>query len=248
MKLLTTTYKHNPLPRNAGLHPAKHHVASDRAAHRASLPSLRRLRLGCLKVAHVLEGSVQRVVNRVRVNAQLIDSRTDTHLWAQTYDRDLADVFAIQSEIAKTIADHLQAKLSPKEEAALQAKPTKDLVAYDLYLRATEIERNNVTSIGIGGNEEIKREMPLFEEAIQRDPTFVAALCALAHVRLYLYWQGADQTETNFSAVKQAIEAAARIQPDAGEVHSVRGELYYRGSRDYESALAQTRDMTYTPE
>src|SRR5204862_1140892 len=86
-----------------------------------------------LGVAHVLEGSVQRAGSRVRVNAQLIDARTDAHLWAQTYDRDLADVFAIQTEIAKTIADQLQAKLSPSEEAAIELPPTADVVAFDLY-------------------------------------------------------------------------------------------------------------------
>ncbi len=89
-----------------------------------------------LGVANVLEGSVQRAGNRVRVNAQLIDARNDAHLWAQTYDRDLADVFAIQSEIAKAIADQLQARLSPKEKAEMEARPTHDMVAYDLYLRS----------------------------------------------------------------------------------------------------------------
>jgi len=103
-----------------------------------------------LGVAHVLEGSVQRAANKIRVNAQLIDARNDAHLWAQTYDRDLADVFAIQSEIAKTIAEQLQAKLSPKEEAVVEAKPTNDLVAYDLYLRASEFDRTRASSIGTG--------------------------------------------------------------------------------------------------
>src|SRR5213596_4413902 len=89
-----------------------------------------------LSVAHVLEGSVQRAANRVRVTAQLIDARTDTHLWAEHYDRDLADVFAIQSEIAKAIADHLQAKISPSEKAAIEKPPTADIAAFDLYERA----------------------------------------------------------------------------------------------------------------
>src|SRR5436189_1627618 len=92
-----------------------------------------------LGVAHVLEGSVQRVSNRVRVNAQLIDARTDAHLWAQTYDRDLADVFAIQSEIAKAIADQLQAKLSPNEKSAIEQQPTADLIANTLYVQAREL-------------------------------------------------------------------------------------------------------------
>src|SRR6266704_3448127 len=92
-----------------------------------------------LKVAHVLEGSVQRSANRVRVSAQVIDARNDTHVWAQTYDRELADVFAIQSEIAEKIADQLQAKLSPKEKSVISERPTSDLAAYDLYLRAKEL-------------------------------------------------------------------------------------------------------------
>src|SRR6202035_2500188 len=107
-----------------------------------------------LGVAHLLEGSVQRAANRVRVNAQLVDTRSDAHLWAQTYDRDLADVFAIQSEIAKAIADQLQAKLSPKEEAAVQEKPTNDIIAHDLYLKALEIDRSRASSVGSGGAKE----------------------------------------------------------------------------------------------
>src|SRR5205823_792780 len=89
-----------------------------------------------LGVSHLLEGSVQRSANRVRVNAQLIDARNDAHLWAQTYDRDLADVFAIQSELAEQIVSQLKAKLSPEEKAAIEQKPTADLAAYDLYIRA----------------------------------------------------------------------------------------------------------------
>src|SRR6266853_1922876 len=95
-----------------------------------------------LKVAHVLEGSVQRSANRVRVSAQLIDARNDTHVWAEKYDRELADIFAIQSEIAEKIADQLQAKLSPTEKSAMNERPTSDLAAYDLYLQAKELIYN----------------------------------------------------------------------------------------------------------
>src|SRR5205807_6601918 len=137
-----------------------------------------------LGVAHLLEGSVQRAANRVRVNAQLIDARTDAHLWAQVYDRDLADVFAIQSEIAKTIADQLQAKLSSNEEAALDIRPTQDLAAYDLYLKSTEMGRNRTSSIGSGGAEEVKRQITLLHEAVSRDPTFLQAICLLAQNHL----------------------------------------------------------------
>ncbi len=191
-----------------------------------------------LGVAHVLEGSVQRAAGKIRVNAQLIDARNDAHLWAQTYDRDLADVFAIQSEIARTIAEQLQAKLSPREEAAVVARPTNDLVAYDLYLRAMEIERNRVNSIGSGRVEVSKQQIQLLEQAISRDPAFVSALCKLAGIRLYLHWLN-DRSAPHVDLARQALEAAARLQPDAGEVHATRGLLYYRGSLDYERALAE---------
>ena len=191
-----------------------------------------------LGVAHVLEGSVQRAASKIRINAQLIDARNDAHLWAQTYDRDLADVFAIQSEIAKTIAEQLQAKLSPNEAAVVEAKPTKDLVAYDLYLKASEIERNRTSSIGTGGAEASKQEVQLLEQAVARDPEFVPALCKLADTYLYLYWLN-DRSAPYVDLAKKALEAAARLQPDAGEVHRTRGLLYYRGSLDYGPALAE---------
>ena len=191
-----------------------------------------------LGVAHVLEGSVQRAASKIRINAQLIDARNDAHLWAQTYDRDLADVFAIQSEIAKTIAEQLQAKLSPKEEAVVEARPTKDIVAYDLYLRASEIDRNRASSIGTGGAEGAKKEVQLLEQAVTRDPAFVPALCRLANTYLYLYWLN-DRSAPHVDLAKKALETAARLQPNAGEVHLTRGLLYYRGSLDYEPALAE---------
>ena len=191
-----------------------------------------------LGVAHVLEGSVQRAASKIRVNAQLIDARNDAHLWAQTYDRDLADVFAIQSEIAKAIAEQLQAKLSPKEEAVVEAKPTKDMVAYDLYLKASEIDRTRASSIGTGGAEGAKQEVALLDQAVTRDPAFVAALCKLAATHLYLHWLN-DRSAPHVDLAKKALEAAARLQPDAGEVHLTRGLLYYRGSLDYAPALAE---------
>jgi TolB-like protein/cytochrome c-type biogenesis protein CcmH/NrfG len=192
-----------------------------------------------LGVAHVLEGSVQRAANRIRVNAQLIDARTDAHLWAQTYDRDLADVFAIQSEIARTIADQLQATLSPKEEAALDVKPTEDLAAYDLYLKATELGRNRTSSIGSGGAEEAKHQIILLNEAISRDPAFVPAICQLAQNHLYLHWMNADQAIDHLGLAKQAIEQAARLQPGSPEVHLIRAVLHYWGAREYGAALAE---------
>jgi TolB-like protein/class 3 adenylate cyclase/Flp pilus assembly protein TadD len=192
-----------------------------------------------LGVAHVLEGSVQRAENRIRVNAQLIDARTDAHLWAQTYDRDLADVFAIQSEIARTIADQLQATLSPNEEAALDVKPTEDLAAYDLYLKAIESGRNRTSSIGSGGAEEAKHQIALLNDAISRDPAFLPAICLLAQNHLYLHWINADQSVDHLGLAKQAIESAARLQPNSPDLHLTRAVLHYWGAREYTSALAE---------
>jgi len=192
-----------------------------------------------LGVAHVLEGSVQRAANRVRVNAQLIDARNDAHMWAETYDRELADVFDIQSEIAKKITDQLQTKLSPKEEEMMQAKPTNDMAAYDLYLRATEIWRNLSTSSGSGGREKVKEAIRLLDQAVGRDSTFVPALCALARAHLYLHWQVADPIAGHLELGRKALDAAARLQPDSGDVHWTRGLYYYHGSRDYAPALAE---------
>src|SRR5438094_277491 len=135
-----------------------------------------------LGVAHLLEGSVQRVANRVRVNAQLMDARTDAHLWAQTYDRDLADVFAIQGDIAVQIATQLQAKLSPKTKSAIEERPTNDLPAYDLYVRAKLLVMTPLI-----GAENLLEGARLLDQAIARDPDFFLAYCLLseAHSRLY---------------------------------------------------------------
>jgi TolB-like protein/class 3 adenylate cyclase/Flp pilus assembly protein TadD len=188
-----------------------------------------------LKVSHVLEGSVQRSANRVRVSAQLIDARTDTHLWAERYDRDLADVFAIQSEIAQKIVDQLQAVLTQNEQAALQAKPTNNLAAYDDYLRATEIDRLG----GLASWEQRDQEVTLLEGAVARDPTFVPALCLLARTHLALYFYNRDHTDARLARAKKALDDAASLQPEAGEVYLTRAIFYYWGKRDYARALAE---------
>jgi TolB-like protein/cytochrome c-type biogenesis protein CcmH/NrfG len=192
-----------------------------------------------LGVAHVLEGSVQRAGNRIRLNAQLIDARTDEHIWAQVYDRDLADVFAIQSEIARAIADQLQAKLSTKEEAALDLKPTENLAAYDLYLQATQSGRNRTSSIGSGGAEEAKHQIQLLTGAIAHDPGFLAAICLLAQNHLYLHWINADRSVDHLGLAREAIARAERLQPNSPDVHLTRAVFHYWGARDYSSALAE---------
>jgi eukaryotic-like serine/threonine-protein kinase len=151
-----------------------------------------------LGVAHVLEGSVQRAGNRVRVRAQLIDARTDAHLWAQTYDRELADVFAIQSEIAKTIAQQLQAELSLQEKGAMEKPPTTDFVAYELYLRAhalVGVDTGSGMSI-LPSSARVPQAVRLLDEAVTRDPHFVRAWCLLSKAHGWFYVQGDDHTPT----------------------------------------------------
>jgi len=186
-----------------------------------------------LGVAHVLEGTVQRAGGKVRVNAQLIDTRTDKHLWGQTYDRDLADVFAIQSEIAQKIADQLEAKISPKERAAIEQRPTSDLVAYDLYVRATSLI-DKALDEGVEKNE--VQAVDLLNQAIARDPGFVLAYCRLAEAHDELYFQNVDRTPNRLALAKAAIDAAFRLKPDSGEAHLALATHLYFGYFDYDRA------------
>ncbi|MGC2626535.1 MAG: hypothetical protein WA269_06835, partial [Candidatus Udaeobacter sp.] len=191
-----------------------------------------------LGVAHVVEGSVQRAANKVRVNAQLIDARTDAHLWAQTYDRDLADVFAIQSEIAKAIADQLQAKLSPNEKRDIERPPTTDLAAFDLYSRAKSILLT--ASFSATSEPNLRKAIELLDEAVKRDPSFFDAYCQLARAHEQLYAvSGVDHTPARLALAEAAVQAATRLRPDAAETHLARAQYLYYGLRDYAGALAE---------
>ena len=191
-----------------------------------------------LAVAHVLEGSVQRSGNRVRVNAQLVDARSDQLLWAQTYDRDLADVFAIQSEIAKTIADQLQAKLSPSEKNAIKRPPTSDITAFDLYTRAKNLFLVSFAKAG-AARTDLLQAADLLNQALARDPSFFDAYCQLACVHDGLYFFGFDHTSARLALAEAAVQAAARLRPDAGETHFARARNLYWGYLDYDDALAE---------
>jgi serine/threonine-protein kinase len=190
-----------------------------------------------LGVARVVEGSVQRTGNRVRVSAQLIDAMTDMHLWAERYDRDLADVFGIQSEIAKTIADQLQAKISPSERAAIEKAPTADLAAFDLYERAKALWAD--ASDPIHAREKLPQAANLLNEAVARDPHFLLGWCLLARVHGALYWNGFDHTSARLELANTAVQTALRLQPDAGEVHLALANYYYFGFRDYRRARSE---------
>src|SRR5262249_21529727 len=187
-----------------------------------------------LGVANVVEGAVQRSGNRVRVNAQLIDARTDKQLWGQVYDRDLADVFAIQSEIARTIADQLQANLSPNEKNAIERSPTTDIAAFDLYTRA-----NNLLVMIGRTKAELLEAVDLLNQAVAHDPSFFDAYCQLASAHDFIYFVGHDPTSARLASAEAAIHAAARLRPDAGETHLARAQNLYYGYRDYNGALAE---------
>jgi serine/threonine protein kinase/tetratricopeptide (TPR) repeat protein len=187
-----------------------------------------------LGVSHVVEGSVQRAGGRIRVSAQLIDARTDDHLWAEHYDRDFADVFAIQSEIAQQIADQLQARLSPAEKAAIAERPTADLVAYAYYTKAREID---IFGDWEGAEKSGKQQVELLDKATQRDPNFALAYCALAKTQIDL--SHVTQDPKHLELAKQAAEAAVRVRPDLGEAHLELARYYFEAgvfSNDYDRA------------
>jgi TolB-like protein/Tfp pilus assembly protein PilF len=185
-----------------------------------------------LRVSYVLEGSVRRAGGKVRVNAQLIDTRTDTHVWAEEYDRDLADVFAIQSEIAKTVADQLQAKLSPHEKVAIEQASTADVAAFDLYSRAKTLPLNF-------GQQNMLQAADLLNQAVARDPSFFQAYCLLVQAHDALYFFGCDHTAARLALAEAALKAAFRLQPDSGEAHLARAWNLYQGHLDYDGALAE---------
>jgi tetratricopeptide (TPR) repeat protein len=170
------------------------------------------------------------------VNAQLIDARSDAHLWAQTYDRDLKDVFAIQSEIAQTIAGQLQAKLSPNEQKAIAQPPTTDLAAHDMYLRARVLDQ---LSNDPNGREYLLQAVQLLDEATRRDPNFLLAYCMLVEVHTDLYWGAFDHTPARLELARVALEKAEAIASDAGDVHLAKGVFAYHGYRDYAGARAE---------
>jgi TolB-like protein/tRNA A-37 threonylcarbamoyl transferase component Bud32 len=188
-----------------------------------------------LGVAHVVEGNVQRAANRVRVSAQLIDAKTDTHLWAESYDRPLGDIFAIQSDIAKAIAGQLQVKLSPAEKAAIGQPPTSNLIAYDRYLRARKLGATQTGRVPA----EMREVIRLLDQAVAYDPTFVLAYCDLARAHAYAYHLGVDRTPARVTLAKAARDAALRLGPDRGEPHLAAADVAFHCDLDYETALKE---------
>jgi serine/threonine-protein kinase len=185
-----------------------------------------------LRVSHVLEGSARRSGDRIYLNAQLIDTRTDTHVWAEQYDRDLNDMFAIQSEIAQRVAERLNAKITAAEKLAIEDKPTTDLMAFELYSRASDIWQN-------GTFDDLPQAIDLLNQAVARDPSFLQAYCKLAFFHDALYWWERDRTPARLAMAEAAVQEAFRIRPNAGEAHYARAVHLYRGYRDFDGALAE---------
>ncbi|PYL03249.1 MAG: hypothetical protein DME32_04455 [Verrucomicrobia bacterium] len=190
-----------------------------------------------LGVAFVLEGSVRQSGEKVRISVQLTDARTGNPAWEESYERDLADVFAIQSDIVQQILSQLQAVVSPKEKAAIDERPTKDLIAYGLYVRAKAL----VATISLNAqiNEKLREAVDLLDQAIQRDPNFFLAYCQLAAAHNYLYFFGLDHTPARLTLADGALKTIIRMRPDAGETHLARADFLYRCYLEYEKARAE---------
>jgi TolB-like protein/tRNA A-37 threonylcarbamoyl transferase component Bud32 len=190
-----------------------------------------------LNVAYVLEGSVRREAGRIHLNAQLIDTRTDAHVWAQEYDRDLIDVFTLQSEIAQKIADQLGAEVSSTEKAAIQEPPTTDLIAYDSYLRAKDLI--NGIQFSTRAKEDLMQAVQLLDQAVARDPLFFLAYGELAGAHDRLYFLGFDHTEARLELSETALQTIRRMQPQSGETHLALAQHLYWAYSDYDRARAE---------
>ncbi len=186
-----------------------------------------------LGVAHILEGTVRRSGNRVRVNVQLINAATDTPVWTESFNREMTDLFALQSELAERIATALQANLSARERASLQVHPTSHLDAYDLYLRARDLFRWS----GAGDpRENGEKALALLDQAIARDPDFAPAYSLASRFHSEFYWFGFDRTLERLALARATVNRALRLRPELGEAHLALAYHYYYGYRDYERA------------
>jgi serine/threonine protein kinase/tetratricopeptide (TPR) repeat protein len=184
-----------------------------------------------LGVTNIVEGSVQKAANQVRVNVQLINAQTDSHLWAETFDRKLTDIFGVESEIAKRIAESLQAKLTGREEQALAVKPTNNPEAYDLFLRGRAFEARSIFS-----TDAQRKATGFFERAVQLDPNFAIAWARLSRADAHLYFLSDDTTAARRDAAKAALENAQKLEPNSSETLLALGYYQYLVLADYEAA------------
>jgi TolB-like protein len=187
-----------------------------------------------LGVAYIMEGSVQRARDRIRINAKLIDARTDAQIWAETYDRTVADLFAVQSELAQSIVTQLKANLSPRQKAEIEERPTQDLNAFELYIQAKTIIDSYVNATDVRAA--LLQALKSLDEAIQRDPNFVSAYCYAARANDLLFFFDLDPTPDRILLADAAVKAALRLRPDSAEAHFARADYYFRCLRDYDRA------------
>jgi serine/threonine protein kinase/tetratricopeptide (TPR) repeat protein len=191
-----------------------------------------------LRVSHVLEGSVRNADGRIHVNAQLIDARTDNHVWAETYDRARSDLFVLETDVAQQVANRLVPGVSTAEKRALETIPTRDLQAYELYTRGRQLMSSaSITEPDVF--EKLGEADNLFQRAVARDRLFALAYCALAEANLRLYWVQPHHPRDRRDKAEAALKEAMRLAPDAGETRLVHGLFLYWVDRDYERALEE---------
>src|SRR5438552_8908753 len=188
-----------------------------------------------LGVLHLLDGTVGRYRGKVHVNARLVNARTGTHVWAGEYDRDLNEVFVIEAEVAQSVASQLGAKLSDYETTAMHERPTKDLVAYDLYVRAAPLIEESLY-YGLSSETNLFKAVELLNQAIARDPTFLLAYCQLAMAHDGIYWNALDHTPGRLELAKSAVNSALQLNAGSGEAHFASALHFYYGYLDYDRA------------
>ena len=191
-----------------------------------------------LGVLHLLDGTVRRYGRKVHVNARLVDARTGTHVWAEEYDRDLNEVFAIETDVAHSVASRLRAKVSANEKIAMEEHPTKDLVAYDLYVRAASLIEESLY-YGLSSETNLFKAVELLNQAIARDATFLLAYCQLARAHDAIYWNALDHTPGRLELAKSAVNSALRLNTDSGEARFASALHFYYGYRDYDRARVE---------
>jgi TolB-like protein/tRNA A-37 threonylcarbamoyl transferase component Bud32/Tfp pilus assembly protein PilF len=190
-----------------------------------------------LNVSHVLEGSVRRSAGKIFLNVQLVDARTDTHVWAERYECDVNELFAIQSGVTQKVAEQLHARVSANEEAAIKEPPTTDIVAYDRYSRAKDLI--NGIAFSTRAKEDLFQAVQLLEQAIARDPLFFDAYCQIAGAHDRIYFLGFDHTEARLKLSETAMQSIHRLRPDSGETHLALAQHLYWAYQDYDRAQQQ---------
>ncbi len=191
-----------------------------------------------LGVAAVIEGTVQKAGDAVHINLQLIDTQTDSHLWAESYDRELKDIFSVERDVAEKVAGALKATLMPEEVARVASVPTQDTEAYDLYLRALAFSSRANDQYALT-RVLMPQAIELLQQAIAKDPKFALAAALLGQAHMYMYFFAPDRTDARLAAAKAAADQALALQPDLGEAHFALAVYWYWGFRDYARAHAE---------